>query len=134
MEQNIKKLFHQATYKPKSDLSDNVWHFLTMREKRVARLKLWAFSLVGGTSFVAFVPAIKMVLSDLTQSGFYEYVSLGLSNGGSILSFWKEFALLLADALPIVSIIVSLSLVFIFFLSLRGAMKEVTRGQLSPSF
>ncbi|MDD5152868.1 MAG: hypothetical protein PHS95_02625 [Candidatus Pacebacteria bacterium] len=134
MEQKIKKLFHLAVYKPKHDLSDNIWHFIVIRENRIIRLKLWAFSFVGCASLVSLVPAFKLVLNDFAESGFYEYLSLGFSSGGSILSFWQDFVLLLAESLPVMSIIVSLSLVFISFFSLWYAMKEIMRSQLSPSF
>jgi hypothetical protein len=67
----------------------------------------------------------KILINDFTQSGFYEYLSLAFSTKGLLFSYWKEFAFSLAESLPTMSIVLSLALLFIFFLSLRYVMKQI---------
>ena len=130
MEKELIKAFHKAKYKEGSNLAENIWHNIVVYNKRITRIKLWVFSLAGFTSLIGLIPAWKTLSTDLAQSGLYEYVSLAFSSGGSILSYWKEFALSMAESLPTMSIILSLSLVFILFLSLKYAMRQIIRGQL----
>jgi hypothetical protein len=136
MEKELIRAFHKAKYEGKPDLAENIWHNLVRRDKQIVRLKLWAFSFAGLISFLGLIPAWKALLSNLTQSGVYEYFSLIFSNGSSVLSYWKELALSIAESLPLMSIILSLSLVFILFLSLKYVTRQIIKNQslLSLSF
>ena len=134
MEKELKKAFHKARYEEKSNLNLYIWQNIVIRNKRIARIKLWAFSFVGLASLAGLIPAWKTLSSDLAQSGLYEYFSLMFSNGGSIFSYWKELILSIAESLPTMSIILSLSLVFILFLSIKYATKQIIKSQLSLSF
>ena len=133
MEHKLIKLFQKAKYEPDTNLADDIWHAIVIRDKYMTRLKLWAFAFMGFVSLVGLVPALKVLSNDFTQSGFYEYFSLIFSDGGSMLSYWKEFVFSLAESLPTMSIIFTLSLLFICFLSLRHLMKQVGKGQLINS-
>lgn len=133
MEQKLVKAFKAIRYEINSDLSENIWQAIVLRDRRIARIKLWTFSIIGLVSFIGLIPVLKIMLSDLTQSGFYEYLSLIFSSG-SIITYWKDFLLLLAESLPVISIISSLTLIFIFFLSIRYALKQIIKGQLMLSF
>jgi len=134
MEKELVKAFHKARYEEKPDLAENIWHNIVIRNKRIIRFKLWTFSFIGFTSLIGLIPAWKALSSNLAQSGFYEYLSLIFSNSGSVLSYWKELAFSIAESLPMMSIILSLSLVFILFFSIKYATKQIIRGQLSLSF
>ena len=85
MEKELVKAFEKARYEEKPDLASNIWQNIVMRNKRKARLELWAFSLVGFASLIGLIPALKTLSNSLIQSGFYEYLSLIFSNGSSIL-------------------------------------------------
>jgi hypothetical protein len=129
VEQKLIKIFKKAKYEENPVLSQNIWHNIVIRNKRNTLLRLWAFSVAGLASFIGFIPALKALLNDLTQSGFYEYLSLAFSNGSSVSSYWKEFSLSIAESLPTMSIILSLSLVFIFFLSLKYVIRQIINNQ-----
>ncbi|MFA6353630.1 MAG: hypothetical protein WCW93_01720 [Candidatus Paceibacterota bacterium] len=130
MQDRLTKVFQKAKYEENLNLSQNIWLTLVKREKHNTQIKLWLFVLVGITSLVGLVPAFKILGSDLAQSGFYEYLSLAFSDSGLILSAWREFVFSLAESLPVLSIVFTLSLVFIFFLSLKYLMKQIIRNQL----
>ncbi len=134
MEKELIKVFHKAKYEEGSGLALNIWQKIVMRDRRIARLKLWAFSSIGLVSLIGLIPAGKSLFNDLGQSGLYEYFSLLFSSGNSIFSYWKELALSIAESLPIMSIILSLTLVFILFLSFKYASRQIIKGQLLLSF
>jgi hypothetical protein len=130
MEEKLLKLFKQAKYEPNPDLAACVWRTIIAEDKSyTAKFKLWICAFIGFASLAGLVPVFQMLLSDLAHSGFYEYFSLIFSDGGSILSYWKELTLSLAESLPTMSIIFTLSLVFISLLSFRYVMKQISRNQ-----
>jgi len=134
MKENLKRAFLKISLTEKDSLAEEIWHAIVLREKRTNRRRLWAFSLIGLFSFIGFVPAFGMLLSDFARSGFYEYLSLAFSSSGSIITYWREFLSLLAESLPVISITLSLTFIFIFFLSLKYAMREIIKSQLTLSF
>lgn len=125
MDIKLTKIFQKAKYEENSILAQNIWLTIIKREKRNTRIKLWIFASMSITSIAGLLPVVKILLNDLSQSGFYEYASLLFSDGGTILSYWKEFAFSLAESLPAMSIILSLSLIFILILSLKNFIKQI---------
>lgn len=135
MQDKLTRLFQKAKYKESSIfLAQNVWNIIVMRDKCNIKIKLWAFSSLGFASFVGLVPVFKILLNDLTQSGFYEYASLVFSDTGLVLSAWKELAFSLVESLPIMSIIFTLSLLFTIFLSMKYVVKQIINSRMSLSY
>ena len=130
MRENLKKAFSNANYAPKANLSLNIWQAIMRRSQRIAYIKLTVLSLVGLASLISLIPVFRALIADFSQSGFYEYLSLAFSNGESLITYWKEFISLLAESLPVESIIGSLTLTFIFLLSLTYLMKQIIRNKL----
>jgi hypothetical protein len=133
MHQKLTKIFQKVKYESNINLAENVWQSVVLHDKCIVRVKLWAFSIIGFASLVGLMPAFKALSSDFVQSGFYEYFSLIFSDSGLILSYWKELFFSLAESLPTISIILTLSLLFICFLSLRYLMKQISKGHLISS-
>ena len=129
MEENLKNSLKKAGYLPETGLANKIWHNIVVRDRRIAYLKLASFSFVGIASLVGLVPMFKILINDFTQSGFYEYLSLAFSSKGLLFSYWKEFAFSLAESLPTMSIVLSLALLFIFFLSLYFIIKQIINNK-----
>ena len=117
MDNNLKNTILRVKYEPGEDLANNIWHKITSRNKRIIFLKFISFSFIGISSLLGLIPMLKILANDFAQSGFYEYASLIFSSNGMLASYWKDFAYSLLESLPTMSIILSLGLVFIFFLS-----------------
>lgn len=122
---HIQKVFTNAKHHPELTLTDDIWHAIVAREERKAHLQVLSNMLVGVVSFVCLFPAVITMLRQFAESGFSEYLSLGFSDGASIISYWKEFVLTLADALPATSLLLSLSLVAIMLICIRRAAKFI---------
>lgn len=133
MEDKLIKIFQKAKYEPSPDLALSVWQTVIRYDKRITRLKLWVFSSALLASLVGLVPAFQILFNDLAHSGFYEYFSLIFSDGGSILSYWKELAFSIVESLPSMSILLTLSLLFVCFLSLKYLIKQIIKGQLGSA-
>ena len=91
------------------------------------RVVFLTFSALGACA--ALVPALRYVGQELSQSGFYEYFSLAFSDGEILLASWKEFALLLAESLPLMGI----TLVFVALFALFASLRYIARDWI-PAF
>lgn len=88
-------------------------------ERRAARLR---FAVLGSTtlaSIAALFPAISFARLEFVHTGFGEYVSVLFSDGGTVLAYWHEFALLLAESFPVLATTLLLFVAFVFLGSLR---------------
>lgn len=134
MEEKLVRAFKEAKYTTNKDLSDQVWSTIMTRNKRVLRIKLWTLGSIVTASFFGLIPTLNTLSSNLSQSGFYDYSSLIFSDLSAISAVWKEFSMLLAGSLPVFSILISLTLIFIFLISIKNIAKQLnSKKQLSVS-
>ncbi len=124
MDNNLNNIFKKAIYIPENRLSNDILLAISDKDRKNAHIKLWVNSTIGVFSFVGFFPAFKLLLSDFAQSGFYQYLSLVFSDG-HITSYWKEIILSITESIPMISLTLSLALVFIFILSLRFIARNI---------
>jgi hypothetical protein len=136
MEEKLKNVFKQAKYDARVELKEKIWINLMIRNKRITYFKLISFSSVNIISLIGFIPMFKVLANDFAQSGFYEYLSLAFSSNSLFSSSWKDFAYSLAESLPTMNIVFSLTIIFIFFLSLRYAIKQfiINNNYIGPSY
>ena len=133
MQDKLIKIFKKAKYNPEPELAFSILATITAQNKRVTQIKLWSLSFIGLVSLTGLIPALQILLSDLSSSGFYEYFSLIFSDGGSMLSYWKDLGFSLAESLPIMSIVSILFLFFICFLSLKYLIQQINKNKLLNS-
>ena len=124
MDSDLTKAFQKASYYPESRLSGSILLVISAKERKSARIKLWAYSIIGAFSFAGLFPSVKLLLSQFSQSGFYQYLSLAFSDSRAV-SYWKEITLSITESIPMTSLILSLALVFIFILSLRFIARNI---------
>lgn len=134
MQKELRDVLDNSRYVPDPGLSNDIWENIVFRENRKIRLKLWTFAFIGFSSLAGLFPVIKTLLNDLSKSGFYEYMSLAFSNNGALTNYWKDFLLLLGESMPSISILFSLFLVFIFLLSVKFTVKQISKPKLLLSF
>jgi hypothetical protein len=129
MQDKLTEIFKKAKYEPTPDLAFSIFNKIVIHDKSMAKFKLWIGTFTGIASLITLIPVFQVLLDNLTHSGFYDYFSLIFSDGGLMFSYWKEFTLSLAESLPMMSIIFTLSLIFIFLMSFRYVMKQIVRNQ-----
>lgn len=98
------------------------------REERILLIKrVVAFSVTLVASFVAFFPVINMLVSDFTDSGFFNFFSLAFSDFSLILAYWQSFAMILLQTLPALSLALFLAVLVTFLQSARSLAKDVKK-------
>lgn len=125
MDERLVKIFQKNTHTPPLELGDQIWQKIVARNEKISKIKFWGFSSLGFISLLGTMPALKMLTEDLSQSGIYEYLSLAFYDSSILLSYYQEISASLAEALPLMSTIIFLSLVFMFFWSLRYATRQI---------
>jgi hypothetical protein len=119
VEQNLQKLFKNATYRPESQLSGDIWGVIKSRSTRITKIKKFSYLILSLLSLSGSIFSIKILIEQFTKLGFFRYLSLAFSDSGVIATYWKEYILSLADSLPVASLILSFFLLFILFISIR---------------
>ena len=127
MKNKLTAIFQKTKYESSPQLAESVWRAIVVRDQWKNKIKLWIFTLIGFLSLAGLVPAFAVLSNDLAKSGFYEYFSLIFSDSGLVASFSKELIFSLAESLPVMNIVLSLTLLFVFFLSIKYVMKQIIR-------
>ncbi len=128
MNSKLVKIFNKARYEPENELAPGICFNIKQKEKKLVKIRFYFFSFTGILSLIGLVPMIKMLLSDFSQSGLYEYLSIAFSSGGNLASYWRELAFSISESIPVLSIILSFSLCLIFLISLRYALKQIIKS------
>ncbi|MDD5431031.1 MAG: hypothetical protein PHP03_02290 [Candidatus Pacebacteria bacterium] len=126
MEKNCEKLFNNLNQEePPKELYCGILARIQFERRRAARIRLVFFAGTALASIFGLIPALQYFIGELNSSGFHHYISLIFSDGGILISYWKEFILSLAESLPILGITAILSLVFIFLESIKFILRNV---------
>jgi hypothetical protein len=104
---------------------------IVKEEQRVARQRLWFSAPMAFVSGFAVVFTFQYLAQDITQSGIAGYFSMLFSDGGTVLSYWREFSLSLAEQVPILSLTLFLGAT----LALLGSLSSVIKNmQTAPRY
>jgi hypothetical protein len=119
---NNKTLFTEIT--PPGGLTQAILWRIEVEQRRVAQFRFIGMGVLAGFSAIAMVPTAQYTMAEFYQSGFYQYSSLILSDGGSILPYWRELMMTLAESAPIFGATLSLGLIFVLFVSLQSVFNN----------
>lgn len=138
---NYQKLLNNLGSKPApEDLYKGVLLRLTIEQGRAVkrRFAIAAASLVA--SVTAAVVAVLALASSLTASGFWKFISLIFTDGGTVVTYWQQFSLSLLESFSMTEMVVSLACIFAVILSIRFMLKNRSAfssrnwPMLNPSF
>ena len=133
MQENAKTIFHNLTElePPQRLLGGIVMRIILERQRHAwVRVMVWTAGTMG--ALAGLVPAFHYAGQELAQSGFYQYLSLLFSDGGVLLAnSWREFALSLAESLPLMGITFVLAALFVLLGSIRLIARDMKTAFLS---
>ncbi len=127
---DLGELIKNITVEPETGLNERIFKSINKKEKDLYQLKLVTFTIIGLSSLATLIPVIKILINDFNNSGLYEYSSLIFSNTESILTLGKEYILIIAESMPILSITLTLSVLFIFILSIKKIVEQININQI----
>jgi hypothetical protein len=83
------------------------------------------FSIILVLSLIWLVPAFKMLLSDMNQTGFLKFLSLAVSDYSLVVMCWKSFSMILLETLPTISLGIFLFIVLAILQSFKLLVKNI---------
>lgn len=110
---------------PPLGLGQNILAQIQLKKKHDAKVNLTFFGGAVLMSLVGSIFAFRWAGQALAQSGFYQSLSLIFSDGAAMLTYWQEFALSVAESLPMVEITVFLAAIFALLESLKLTIKNL---------
>lgn len=119
MGEDFRKLCRKAIYHSESRLSDDIWHTVLKKRERELKLRAFGYSSLGIVSLLLGGFSINNLIARSIETGFYDYLSLALSDAPRVLNYWQDYSATLVNSLPIASLGTSLFLLFTFFVSIR---------------
>jgi hypothetical protein len=119
VEENLQKIFKKASFRPESRLSGDIWSLIESKNTQIIKWKTFGYLSLVILSLSGSVLSIKSLIEELSNLGFYDYLSLAFSDSGVIATYWKEYTLSLVDSLPVASLIITFFLIFILFISIQ---------------
>jgi hypothetical protein len=119
MGQDLQKLFKKAIYQSESRLSDDIWKAVLEKREHEFKLRAYGYTFLGVFSLLLGGLSISNLITRSIETGFYDYLSLALSDAHVIVNYWHEYSATLLGSLPVASLGASLFLVFTLFVSIR---------------
>lgn len=114
-------------FSPQKDLELSIISRIKKEERKSSIVHSWTTGTIAIMSCISLVPSFIYLGKSVQTSGFYDFVSLSFSEGISLLSYWKEFSLSLAESLPFLGLIVLLALLAIFVWSLSKTTYSIRK-------
>lgn len=113
---------------PKNDLYDRVINRINC-EKKIAEMKIKLIFRFFGLllSILALIPLSFMLFSDISESGFLDFVSLIYSDFSIIMYNISDYVLSLLEIIPLLSLILSSAALFVsifFFAKLADCCSD----------
>ncbi|MCX6731374.1 MAG: hypothetical protein NTX55_00025 [Candidatus Parcubacteria bacterium] len=113
MKHNLEKLFEKIMWR------------IGEEQRFAAKRRLVFISLGAIASLAALVPVFNLARTDLAESGFLQFLSLAISNFGTVVVYWKTFIMSLLETIPAVSMAMLLGVVLVFLASLKLLAKDL---------
>ena len=120
MYQSYQKLFSKISQlEPPADLAEKILHYLGKERRSAVRRRLVLLTCLMLISAAALLPTGQMARTELSQSGFWQFLSLIFSDFKLIQNFWQSFLLSLLETLPALSLALFLAALLVFLESLK---------------
>jgi hypothetical protein len=113
-----------ATIEPPVGLYAAIMTRIDIAKRRSAQMRSGVCAAIALLSAAALVPVVEYTLNQLYTSGFYDYLSLMLSDNGSVVTYWREFGLSLLESLPSIALLLLLPIMVALIWSLVRLVKN----------
>lgn len=115
--------------RPSDDLADRIETRILKIEAQRSRRKAYSFGALALVALVALVPAIQYAFSQIAQSGFYEYVSLFVSDSGYVFTHLREVMMTIIESMPLTGITFTLAALLVTTYALRKSALYITSSR-----
>ncbi len=111
--------FKKIEYSPRPTLASDIIKKIRERQELLGRRRFWGFTILGNISLILVIPSIMLLINQVSQSGFLNYLSL--AGTSAISTSGSELVSTILSTLPLTGIIAVLVALLGFVWSLRKA-------------
>ena len=120
MKDHYYKLFQGLAFEPlPRECRDRIAREIALLERRVVFVRRISFVSVFAVFFSVFIPAFNFLVTQLSESSFFSYASLLISDGDLTFLHSQEFVFSLIESLPMFGITITMTLVFLLLGAIR---------------
>ena len=94
------------------------------RQRQILRRKIFIFSTCFSLVLLSIIPAIKFFITDISYSGFGEYLRLASTDFSTISTYWQEWAMSLLESLPALSLAILLLISVALLISFKNILNN----------
>lgn len=109
---------------PPAELYEKIIKFIRREERFLAIRRIALFSTTLVISLAGFYPVTNMLVSNLNQSGFLNFLGLTFSDFKTVATYWQSFAMILLESLPALSLALFLAVLLTFLQSIKVLSKD----------
>ena len=119
---------------PSKNLKSSIMFKIRKEEIKIAIYKIVAGSVASLASISVAIIFLLNIVNDAHQSGLSDYLSLLLSDGASLLSYWQSYAMSVLESLPIIPIAIVVASIGVFVWSVNMALTNLknTKSVFTP--
>lgn len=103
----------------RDDLLDKIISTIEFKQRRLVQKKMALYAILTTSLAALLIFAINHTATTINTSGFYQFLSLMLSDFSVVATNWQTFIVSLLETLPATSIITSLTMLFAFLVSTK---------------
>ena len=115
---------HRDAEEPSRGLFERIMLQIATKERSRSRLHVVVAGVVFLGAFSALPFAWRELVLELSQSGFWNFASLVISDAGILGAYWKDFFIAFAESFPTLGIAAVLGAVFVGLLSLQFFVRD----------
>lgn len=131
MQTILQKILHEYKHTPNPDLEHVLFVRVQKRIQTVIRIQLISYYTIGIFSSISLVWYAHTLYNELSNSGVYTYLYLLIGEDITTLSLVsKEILYVIVESLPVMSMTLSLGLLFMFMISINGVLMSLQRGRV----
>jgi hypothetical protein len=108
-------------------LEQKILLVVAKREAQRTRFRVAASGVLSVGALFALIPTTQYVWGEIIGSGVGQYFSLIFSDGGSLLGYWREFALTIIEATPLIGLTVLLFIIFVLLRSVHTFVYNIEK-------
>lgn len=120
--------FKKTIPEPPDDLIYQIFNKIELREKRIVFIKLFILGLFILTSLFGILFFSINIISELSYSGFFSFISLLFLNYHSIMANFSDFFYSVIESIPAMSISFLFFTIGFFVWSSKSFMKEFLKN------
>ncbi len=97
---------------------------ITETKRKESRVRFIGFSILSIGSLITLIPITNFMLTEISESEFYQYLSMTFSDSDTLFLAGKDVLFILIESVPLLGITAVLTLVILFLYSTKLVAKN----------